>query len=331
VAATYDPFAEVPRGGIRSRALLTEPGSALVTYRRGTVRTYVWPAQPPRPGLTGGMRFDKIYRVDMRPHRLKWWLAVPCKGGAFDFETEIEAMCRVVGPGAVVEADAHDPSELLKPSIARRIRGFGQGFDIEQSADAETRIGETLGVQTVVESGFQLDQFDVQLRLDKDARRHVAELRRMERASDRRLKAAELDAKLRQEERRELRVGVDFYNELIDKGASSIWAMQLARHPEAIPDLIERIQAQDDSKQALLRGVFDVILKKSDIEERDVRDDLLLLWRSMIRALDTPGKGTPVDARAATAVAAPDAGRPPANTAGRTPPEHPGSAEPPPA
>jgi hypothetical protein len=293
---SYDPFIEPFGNRGSSRAPRGRPNSALVLYRQGAVETFEWPEEPRRSGLARWSRYDKVYRIDMRPHRLEWWLTVPSKGGVFTFEADVQAICRVVEPQVVIEADAHDPLELLKPSVVRLIRQVSRDFNIQQSVEAEAAVRQQLAGRPLVESGFELDKFDVQLRLDKEARHHVADLRRIEYESERAIKTAQVGSELEKEKRKELKSGVDFYQELIDRGPSAIWAIQLARSPDAIPYLIARIREQDTNKQALLRELFDAVLvtmlEKSDIEERDVREDLVLLWRSMVKAFDGLGAET---------------------------------------
>jgi hypothetical protein len=293
---SYDPFLDPFGGRGSSRAPRGRPNSALVLYRQGAVQTFMWPKEPPRSGLARWARYDKVYRIDLRPHRLEWWVPVPAKGGVFTFEADVQAICRVADPEAVVDAQAHDPLELLKPSIVRMLRQVSRDFDIRRSVEAEAAVRKALASSPLIEYGFELGQFDVQLRLDKEARQHLADLRRIAYQSERAIETAKAGSQLEQEKRKELQSGVDFYQELIERGPSAVWAIQLARSPEAISQLIARIREQDANKQALLRELIDAvlvrILEKSDIEERDVREDVLLLWRSMVKAFDGLGADT---------------------------------------
>src|SRR6266536_2348465 len=286
---TYDPFfTEPPYSEFLKGRPVAPPGSALVLHRQGQPLTVVRPTDPQGSVWSRRGRYDIAFQVDLGQHQLEWRFSVPSRGDVFSFGAEVRLLCAVIDPAIVVERRIHDPREVLEPNFVQRTRQITRGFEVSQLTEAETAIREAFK-DPIHDSGFELDRFDVRLSLDESARRHVAERRKLERDSELRLLAAKLDAMISAEAREELRSGVEFYADLLDRGENSIWAIQLTRDPEALTKLIERISQHDTMREDLLSSVFKKFLTEGDIEQRHVREGLLRLWESIVGRFNPKG------------------------------------------
>jgi hypothetical protein len=286
---TYDPFLKEPRYSefLKGRPV-APPGSALVLHRQGQTLTVIRPTDSSGSMWFRRTRYDLAFQVDIGQHQLEWRFSVPCRGDVFSFGAEIRLLCAVIDPALVVERRIHDPREVLEPRLVQRIRQITRRFEISQSIEAEAAVREAFK-HPIHDSGFELDRFDIRLLLDESARRHVAELHKLERESEQKLRAAQLAAQISDQARKEMRSGVEFYTDLLDRGENSIWAIQLTRDPEALTKLIERIMQHDVMREDLLSSVFKKFLDEGDIEPRHVREGLLRLWESMVGRFNPKG------------------------------------------
>lgn len=275
---TYDPILakeDLPRLRLFRPRPTPEPGIALVLFAPGQRLLTLWPGHQLTAGEVRWGNYQAVYKVDITEHILSFDCTLPCEGDAFDFQAQVRASIVVNEPKIIVERNVRDAVATLKPLLFNTMRRISRRYDVENSADAEQAIMESVRNE-LFPVGLQINRFVVDLSLDADAREHIRTLREIDRTLVKEQRTARLTKQRTQQELDDAKTRMDFYNPLIQRGEWELLGLQLARNPGDLPSVInlmnQQRQAERDSQLQALRIMLEEdALEGFQIEEAGKR------------------------------------------------------------
>ena len=224
---------------------IPEPGIALVLFREGQPLVTLWPGNRLTSGEVKWGNYRTAYHVDITEHSFTLACLLPCRGEAFDFQTQINVAYCVGDPGRIVERNVTDAREVLEPLILSTMRDISRNYEVEESAEAEKEIMERVWVVSQrYDTGLKLNRFVVKLSLEDEARNHLRQLKQIERSKAYELQQAVLDKQRISQEMDRTQMRMNFYSPMIKEGQWQLLALQLANHPDDVTSVAQMIHQQ---------------------------------------------------------------------------------------
>jgi hypothetical protein len=220
----------------------------------------------------------ELYNVDVAPHQDTFTLLLPSKEQAFSFTADVRVTWRIVDPVAAVRAKLDNPVPAVQHHVEERLREHARGFDVENAVDAERQINLDFGDRVMsVSDAIQVQRCTVVLKLDEDARKHIASrtehLRAMEAAERERELARERRVLAQDEEEHELRMKknrMDVYANALREDDQNVLALMLAGHGEDATAVINLMMQQKQLQFDAARDMLDKLLSANLVNRRDV-------------------------------------------------------------
>ncbi|MFC1433025.1 PE-PGRS family protein [Streptacidiphilus sp. N1-3] len=222
------------------RALVFSDGS-------GKLDAFLPPLRPGRAELTA-RGYRTVYEVDMGIHHLELVHSLPSQGDAFSFQAEIDVTWQVSSPALVVSSGIRDVPAMISPRIQSLMRAASRKFSVEDSADAESAVQESLYSRPIAEDVGLRITCTARLDLDAAAREHQSRLRGIKydmQAATPEFEYLQLRA---QQEQALLAQKADFYRYYLERGGIQQWALQVAQHPDDMRHALESLR-QDEQIQ----------------------------------------------------------------------------------
>jgi len=258
---------ETPRLRLFRPRPVPEPGIALVLYREGQPLVTLWPGDRLTSGEVAWGNYKTIYKVDITEHTFSFNCTLPCRGEAFEFHAQVNVTYAVENPSLIVERNITDARAVLEPLIINTMRNVSRRYEVEQSAEAEKAIIESVQEESKKYNvGLKLVRFVVELSLEEDARNHIRQLKQIERVQEIESVQSELEKqRIRLEEER-IRMKTDFYGPLIKEGQWQLLALQLAKHPDDVATIVQMIHQQRQAEMENQLRALKIMLEEDVIE-----------------------------------------------------------------
>lgn len=244
-----------------------KPGIALVLFREGQPLVTLWPGDRLTSGEVSWGKYKTVYEVDISEHPFKFSCMLPCQGEAFEFRAQVDLAYSVETPSFIVERNITDARTVLEPLIVSIMREVSREHDVDQSAEAEKSITErVLEESKKYSTGLRILRFVVKLSLEEDARNYIRKIREIERTKTIELKQAELEKQRIEREMELMKVKIDFYSPLIEKGQWKLLALQLANHPDDVAAVAQMIGQQRQADMETQLKALKIMLEEDVIE-----------------------------------------------------------------
>lgn len=248
------------------------------TTAQGSLDTFLPPSRPSRTELAT-RRWTSVYEVDMGWHEAATLLAIPSRRDAFLFEVSLSCTWQVLDPAAFVASGERNVPAMVQRLVEQAVRPVLRGFDMEDSAAAESHarkaiealgpLGARAGLD--VRCGLQIRRDEAALEQERQIReiafareklepQHALLMREDELAAERALvqgrqqhrvafQQQELDherALARGQQELELQEieakKIEYYAYYLERGGPAAMAFQLARHPEDARLVMENLR-----------------------------------------------------------------------------------------
>ncbi|AGL18765.1 hypothetical protein [Actinoplanes sp. N902-109] len=251
-----------------------------------------------------------MYEVDTGRHRTAIEAGTPSSGDAFPFHATVDVTWQIVRPAVAVRSNIHDFGEHLRPRILHDLRLITRRFDIADSHQAEEAVNNHFRQQAA--AAWQLLSSKQPIGPEREQESPagaaygvhlivVVHLRTDQRA----VEIAGIDRELLREERLQalrmaqesnrqqiLRARIERYQEIIELGDTSRFALQLAEHPDDVAAVIEAIHTKGSTDRAQTIDFVSRLVESGEISgyqiEEQVRGALQWLKEATNRALGTP-------------------------------------------
>ena len=258
---------ESPRLRLFGSRPTPEPGVALVLFREGQPLVTLWPGDRLTSGEVKWGNYKAAYKIDITEHSFSFNCTLPCEGDAFEFRTQVNVTYSVDNPVTIVERDITVGRPILEPLIIDTMRDISRKYDVEQSAEAENAIAETVQKESETYNiGLRIDRFVVKLSLEEDARAHIRQLKQIERDKERERRQAELEKQRGKLEMERMKMKMDFYSPLIKGGQWQLLALQLASHPEDIATVAQMLSQQRQVEMENQLKALKIMLEEDVLE-----------------------------------------------------------------
>ncbi|AGL18926.1 hypothetical protein [Actinoplanes sp. N902-109] len=162
----------------------TRPNIAVV-YSTGAGQVASFGGRPLKRSEQLFSQYRFRYDVDMSDHRRRAELRstpLPARGDYYFFVATVDVMFRVHDPVEIVRRAVHDPLPIVYGHIAGRLWNITRGFDIEDSAKAESAARQAFSQPVTLPEGLQIGGVSVQLLPDAQASDYLQKKRAAERA-----------------------------------------------------------------------------------------------------------------------------------------------------
>lgn len=243
----YNPlFREVQvSGGLFAQRPTLKPGTVLVLFQKGQpVRVMQGSEQ-----LTfGELMWGKysIYEVDISARPFTFSCSLPCASDAFEFYADMSVTYEVhpEHAGLIVKHGLTDGRATVEAQIIRELRTLSRRFDAQQSGQAEAvmvRTVEQWQFENPYLHMFKIRRFDLQLRLEDTTRVHIRDVAQFDRERIMMHKQAELEREREQLQMQLWKMRMDFYQPYVTGGHWQQLIVQLAKNPDDMDRLIERL------------------------------------------------------------------------------------------
>ena len=147
------------------------------------------------------------------------------------------------------------------------MRDVSRRYDVEQSAEAERAISEQVQEESKkYNTGLRLLRFVVKLSLEEDARKHIRQLKQIERTKEQELRQADLDKQRIEIEKERTQMRIDFYSPFIKEGQWQLLALQLANHPDDVAAVAQMIRQQRQADMENQLKALKIMLEEDAIE-----------------------------------------------------------------
>lgn len=202
--------------------------------------------------LWGGYR--ALYEVDLSMQRLGLEIRLPSSGDAFVFRTIVDVQWRVTDPKLIVRTGITNIRTVMEPILLDGLRQASRALLADDVEAAEKTVNARFGHDWLIEQYGLWTRVLVRLRMDEQ-----------------------------KEENLRLTSEVQVYKTLIAAGDLDQFALQIARNPEDVADVIQELVRERDTHR---REVCEFITKllDSDALDRWQLDDqvrVLLHWMSV--------------------------------------------------
>ena len=245
---------------------LPNPGTAFVLTGGGNRWDMLGPNDQSKARQLRWYNYNWLHEVDTTPHAISFECKLPTKDDEFEFQAEIQGICRVVDPITIVEQQVADTCAMLAPPITRVLRLASHYFSIDQRGAAEQALAKEVENQNLKIYGLELVGVVVRLGLTEEEQNHYRALRKIKRDIVREEREAELFQKRSEQEIARRRFRLDFYNELLKKGYGQLVLLYLAHHPEDMRDAWELLAGQEQINRKHWLNAFKA-LKELDVFE----------------------------------------------------------------
>lgn len=258
---------ESPRLRLFHPRPVPEPGTALVLYREGQPLITLWPGDRLTSGEVAWGNYRSIYKVDITEHSFSFNCTLPCRGEAFEFHAQVNVTYSVENPSLVVERNITDARAVLEPLIINTMRNISRRYEVEQSAEAEKAIIESVREESKkYGTGLKLVRFVVELSLEEDARKHRRQVRQIKRAKEIERAQAELERQRIMLEKERTQMKMDFYGPLIREGQWQLLALYLANHPDDVATIEQIIRQHRQAEIENQLRALKIMLEEDAIE-----------------------------------------------------------------
>ncbi|MFI6153351.1 hypothetical protein ACIBCA_11720 [Kitasatospora sp. NPDC051170] len=277
--------------GLPKRPIALRAGSALVlTTSSGGHQVFL---PPNRPGFSAlvGRNYRAAYEVDLGLYHLRVEERLPGLDDIGAFEAVVAVDWQVEAPDLVVASRIGDVPALVVPRIRQRMRTVTRGLTTDRSGEAELAVQRALDESPIAEAEGLRVRCAVQLDIDQAARDQKERLRGYHfdtQAHPHALRQV-------QESNEVLAAKAKFYQYHLEQGGVTAWALQVAAHPEDLPQAMRYLK---DEQQELVQGQLHVIqrlLDENTLEDfelegprRDARAALDALLRARPAGPDRP-------------------------------------------
>lgn len=243
-----------------------DPGTTFVLTGGGNRWETLWPSDRGKARQLRWRTFKTLYELDAAPHSISFDCVLPTKDDEFEFYADVQGICRVVNPIAIVEHRVTDACLLLTPLMTRTLRLMSRNFSIDQRGVAEQAMVKEIERQNLKIYGLELTGVIVRLGLTEDEQNHYRALRKIKRDLVREEREAELWRKRDEHEISRKQFSFAFYNDLLSKGYGKLVVLYLAHHPEELASVWELLVKQEQSNRKHWLDAFKA-LKELDIFE----------------------------------------------------------------
>jgi hypothetical protein len=139
LGSTYNPIRSQerqPKLRLFQPRLSPMPGVALVLHRDGGPLMELMPAQGTvNLGFISDVRI--VYRIDVTEHALGFRFRLPSARDPHEFIADVELVCVVSRPVAIVERWLTDVRRVLEPGLEELLRDVSGRFAVDQRDAAE--------------------------------------------------------------------------------------------------------------------------------------------------------------------------------------------------
>ena len=193
-----------------------------------------------------------VYEIDLGQHTLSINADLPSSDPAFQFHAELNVEWMAVDPSAIVRYRIANVEEAVSPDLLRLARGITRGFSIAEAAEAEDKINEELGsdsievtdegkfrgvVQEAAQKGRLGSKFGLwvrttaRLQQDEAAAAHYAKMKELNWQLEEEEAAHQLRIRKEENERYILQSRMTVYRDIIQSGDIELFVLQLASNP----------------------------------------------------------------------------------------------------
>jgi hypothetical protein len=245
---------------------LPDAGRAFVLTGGGNRWDTLWPSDRAKAQQLRWRGYQMLHELDTTPHAISFDCVLPTKEDEFEFQTEVQAICRVVSPLTIVEQRVSDACAILAPPITRALRLISRYFSIEQRGVAEQAMVKEVENLNLKVYGLEVTGVVVRLGLTEEEQNHYRALRKIKRDLVREEREAELWQKRDQYEILRRKFSFEFYSDLLKKGYGQLVVLYLAHHPEELAQVWQLLSTQEQSNRRHWLNAFKS-LKELDVFE----------------------------------------------------------------
>jgi hypothetical protein len=267
--STYNPIhlkQRITFWHVLSSLPLPNPGTAFVLTGGGNRWETLWPTDQAKARQLRWHNYQMLHELDTTPHPISFDSVLPTKDDEFEFQAEVQGICRVVDPITIVEQRVTDTCALLAPPMTRALRLVSRYFSINQRGAAEQALAKEVENQKLNLYGLELVGVVVRLGLTEEEQNHYRALRKIKRDLILEEREAELLQKRDQHEIARRQFSFSFYNDLLKKGYGQLVILYLAHHPEELAHVWELLASQEQFNRKHWLNAFRA-LKELDIFE----------------------------------------------------------------
>ncbi len=220
------------------------PGTALV-FTGNAPPLVLYPGQRIGRGELRWNKYTYLYQIDIADHLLTIQSKLPCSTDAFEFDADVNFLCSVDNPLAIVHRNLTNVDAFIEPMILQIMRDVSRRYNVDQSGDAEQAI--TMVVKDrVYEAGFKLNRFIINLKLEDEVRATIREQKTIAMAMQ--IDQAQHDRQMSidRQKQAQLQANAEFYATQISKGPLGLLALIMANKPD---DLVTAYNTLTEQRQ----------------------------------------------------------------------------------
>ncbi|MFL5804847.1 MAG: hypothetical protein ACJ8CR_24270 [Roseiflexaceae bacterium] len=245
---------------------LPDPGTAFVLTGGGNRWETLWPSDRSKARQLRWRNYKMLYELDTTPHIIGFECVLPTKDDEFEFQADVQGICRVTSPITIIQLQVTDACAMLAPPMTRALRLVSRYFSIDQRGAAEQAMVKEVENQNLKLYGLELIGVVVRLGLTEEEQAHYRALRKIKRDLVREDREAELWRKRDEHEIARREFSFKFYNDLLKKGYGQLVILYLAHHPEELAHVWELLAGQEQINRKHWLSAFKE-LKELDVFE----------------------------------------------------------------
>ncbi|MFJ2738980.1 hypothetical protein ACIO3O_04880 [Streptomyces sp. NPDC087440] len=266
----------------------------VLTTTANLYRTYLPPYRPSRSDIASG-RFTAMYEVDMGVQRFSKDLKLPSDDRSFSFDARADFEWQVRDPQAYVVSGERNVPALLMGALRRAVHPAtaAHGVRHAEEAEASARTALEKAGPFGAEQGLRV-RCDLWLSVDAQTRAHATARRDQHDANE----LAELHEQQEKALRTYLDEKVAYYQQYLNRGEVTAWALHLAEHPD---DTQLAFDSLSEQQIELIRSQYDVVRElltsdKLEAYELEAPKQLLLRFVEGVFAQSLPPGLVPLPA-----------------------------------
>jgi hypothetical protein len=221
-----------------------------------------------------------LYEIDLGLHHTTVELDLPARSDSSDFHLAARIEWRVQQAATVVADNIIDIREALAVALHTRLAEVTREFDIAQVEAAELKVREAMhGVDPGGNYGLQTT-IALRLTADEKTRAHSSAARELER--ERRIEDLRHRNKSLQQEQDQARQRrrLAEYRKIVAAGNIDQFALQLARNPEDVAEVVKLAREERYEERKQLTGLLTKLFESGAVDRWDIDDQvrLVLEW-----------------------------------------------------
>ncbi|MFF0744550.1 hypothetical protein ACFYVL_29525 [Streptomyces sp. NPDC004111] len=247
----------------------------VLTTTANLYRAYLPPRRPSRSDIASG-RFTAMYEVDTGVQRFGRRLELPSDDRSFAFDARADFEWQVRDPVAYVVSGERNVPDLLVGALRRAVHPVTATHWVRHAEEAEAAARAALEEAGPfgAEQGLRV-RCDLWLSVDAQTRAHATARRDQYDAYER----AEIDEQQEAVLRTYLDKKVAYYQQYLNRGEVTAWALHLAEHPTDTQLAFESLSEQQIE---LIRSQYEVVkelLRSDKLEAYELETPKQLLFR----------------------------------------------------